>query len=99
MSSSTSAPGNGNPAAKTDLETLKNDMKALRADLAALLRDTGSLAQEQAKAAVVAHHWLPMIMRAIASRKVPVAIAASSSFHCWTGTLPMVSPVRPLTAM
>ena len=51
MSSSTSAPGNGNPAAKTDLETLKNDMKALRSDLAALLRDTGSLAQEQAKAA------------------------------------------------
>ena len=51
MSSPTSASGNGNPAAKTDLETLKNDMKALRADLAALLRDTGSLAQEQAKAA------------------------------------------------
>ena len=50
MSSPTSASGNGNPAAKTDLETLKNDMKALRADLAALLRDTGSVAQDQAKA-------------------------------------------------
>jgi ElaB/YqjD/DUF883 family membrane-anchored ribosome-binding protein len=51
MSSTTSTPGNGNTAGKTDLETLKNDMKALRADLAALLRDTGSLAQEQAKTA------------------------------------------------
>ena len=30
--SSTSASGNGTPAAKTDFETLKNDMKALRAE-------------------------------------------------------------------
>jgi ElaB/YqjD/DUF883 family membrane-anchored ribosome-binding protein len=51
MSSPSSASGNGNPAAKTDLETLKNDMKALRADLAALLKDTGAIAAEQAKAA------------------------------------------------
>ena len=51
MSPSTSAPGNGPTAGKTDLETLKNDMKALRSDLAALLRDTSSLAQDQAKAA------------------------------------------------
>jgi ElaB/YqjD/DUF883 family membrane-anchored ribosome-binding protein len=51
MSSSTSASGNGNPAAKTDLETLKNDMKALREDLAVLLKDTGTLAAEQAKVA------------------------------------------------
>ena len=51
MSSSTSASGNGTPAGKTDLETLKNDVKALRADLAALLKDTGAIAAEQAKAA------------------------------------------------
>ncbi len=53
MSSSTGSAsgGNGNPAAKTDLETLKNDMKALRADLAVLLKDTGALAAEQAKVA------------------------------------------------
>lgn len=53
MSSSTSSAsgGNGAPAGKTDLDTLKNDMKALRADLAALLKDTGALAAEQAKAA------------------------------------------------
>ena len=52
MSSSTSsASGNGTPAGKTDLETLKNDVKALRADLAALLKDTGALATEQARAA------------------------------------------------
>jgi ElaB/YqjD/DUF883 family membrane-anchored ribosome-binding protein len=51
MSSSTTASGNGTPAGKTDLDTLKNDMKALREDLAALLKDTGSLASDQAKAA------------------------------------------------
>ncbi|MFT3723657.1 MAG: DUF883 C-terminal domain-containing protein [Hyphomonadaceae bacterium] len=51
MSSSPSASGNGTPAGKTDLETLKNDVKALRADLAALLKDTGAIAAEQAKAA------------------------------------------------
>jgi ElaB/YqjD/DUF883 family membrane-anchored ribosome-binding protein len=53
MSSSTSASGNGNPAGKTDLETLKNDVKALRADLAALLKDTGAIAAEQAKTAAL----------------------------------------------
>jgi ElaB/YqjD/DUF883 family membrane-anchored ribosome-binding protein len=52
MSSSTSsASGNGTPAGKTDLETLKNDVKALRADLAALVKDTSTLAAEQAKVA------------------------------------------------
>ena len=51
MSSTTSTPGNGNPASKTDFDTLKNDVKALRDDLAALLRDTGSVAQDQAKVA------------------------------------------------
>ena len=54
MSSSTSAPGNGPTAGKTDLDTLKNDMKALRADLAPLLRDTRALAQDRAKASAAA---------------------------------------------
>ena len=48
MSSSTSAPGNGPTAGKTDLDTLKNDMKALRADLAALLRDEYDLTVSEA---------------------------------------------------
>jgi len=34
-----------------------------------------------------------------ASTTVPTVKAASTSFHFCTGTLPMVSPVRPLTAM
>ena len=34
-----------------------------------------------------------------ASTTVPMLSAASTSFHCYTGTLPMVSPLRPLTAM
>src|SRR6478672_2248118 len=60
---------------------------------------TGRTKQEQGQAAIVAHEELPRIQRAIPSRKVPTVIAAVSSFHCCTGTLPIVSPVRPLTAM
>ena len=33
------------------------------------------------------------------SMKVPAVSAASSSFHCWIGMLPIVSPVRPFTVM
>ena len=60
---------------------------------------SGRAEQEQGESAVVAHHMFPTIQRAMPSRKVPTVIAAVSNFHCCTGTLPMVSPVRPFTAM
>src|SRR5690606_6871131 len=62
-------------------------------------RRAGRAEGEQPESAVVAHEEFPMIQRATPSRKVPTVIAVISSFHCCTGTLPIVSPVRPFTAM
>src|SRR5690606_41897590 len=60
---------------------------------------TGRADGQQQQAAIIAHDATPTNHSARPSRKVPTVSAASSSFHCCTGTLPMVSPVRPLTAM
>jgi ElaB/YqjD/DUF883 family membrane-anchored ribosome-binding protein len=49
MSTSTTTPGNGSTAVKSDYEALKNDIKTLRADLSALVSDTGKVASEEAK--------------------------------------------------
>src|SRR5690606_17280084 len=59
----------------------------------------GGAEGQQPETTVVAHAPAQMMARAMPSRKVPTVSAASSSFQCCTGTLPMVSPVRPLTAM
>ena len=55
--------------------------------------------QQPQSIVAMAHDVTPKISNASASKTVPVASAANSSFHCCTGTLPMVSPVRPFTAM
>src|SRR5690606_37802408 len=59
----------------------------------------GGTRQQQPETTFIAHEAATRNQRVMASTMVPVVSAASSSFHCCTGTLPMVSPVRPLTAM
>ncbi len=59
----------------------------------------GWTCRQQPEAAIVAHEVAIRMRIASASMTVPAVSAASSIFHCCTGTLPMVSPVRPFTAM
>ncbi|KAG0731269.1 hypothetical protein G6F23_015475 [Rhizopus arrhizus] len=59
----------------------------------------GRTCRQQPEAAIVAHEVAIRMRIASASMTVPAVNAASSIFHCCTGTLPMVSPVRPFTAM
>src|SRR5690606_24659972 len=60
-------------------------------------RGAAGAEEEQPETAVVAHDAATRIQSAMPSRKVPTVSAAVTSFHCCTGTLPMVSPVRPFT--
>ncbi len=59
----------------------------------------GRACRQQPETTVITHVDATRKAIARASMTVPVARAASSIFHCCTGTLPMVSPVRPFTAM
>src|SRR5262249_51721273 len=63
-------------------------------------RPGGAEQQERRSAAdVKTHDECLMNQNAIVSTTLPTVSAVSRSFHCCTGTLPIVSPVRPFTAM